>query len=151
MAKIASTRKVFNFRVEIAGLDQWEIQKATPSEPEIEAVKHGDTNHDIKTPGRVSFTDLILEKLRPMNGSDNWAWLWLLEAQNPLTGGGSLPIKVNQIIILKEMDNTGFLTLNRWVHEGCWVRKVSQSAFDRNSSDNIIETATLSVNRAFRL
>lgn len=151
MAQIANTRKVFNFRVEIAGMDQWEIQKVTLPEVEIEAVEHGDTNHKVKTAGMVTVGDLVFEKLRPLPSSDNWAWNWLNQAQDMALGGGQLPINFKQTIVLKEMDNTGNSTLNRWVCEGCWVKKISQSDFDRAASDNIIETITLSVDRVRRI
>lgn len=151
MAQIANTRKVFNFRVEILGMDQWELQKVTLPEVEIEAVEHGDTNHSVKTAGRVTVGDLVFEKLRPLPSADNWAWNWLNQAQDMMIGGGQLPINFKQTIVVKEMDNTGTATLNRWVCEGCWVKKISQSDFDRTSSDNIIETITLSVDRVRRI
>lgn len=147
MAQIANPRKVFNFRVEIQGIDQFEVQKATPPEIEVETTEHGDTNHSVKTAGRVKVGDLTLEKLKPLPNSDLWAWNWLQTAQNMTTGGGQLPLQYKRTVILKELSSDGQTTVNRWICEGCFVKKVSQGDFDRNSSDNILETVVLSVDR----
>ncbi len=151
MAKIANTRKNFNFRIEIAGVDEWEVQKVTIPEVEIQKVMHGDANYDVKTPGRVTVGDCVMEKIRPLNGSDTWAWDRLMVAQNTLTGGSLLPLQVREIIVIKEMDATGTRTLNRWLCEGAWVCKVASSQLDRMSSDNMLETVTWSVDRCYRV
>jgi phage tail-like protein len=151
MAQIANTRKVFQFVVEVAGLNQFEVQTVELPEIEVEAVEHGDTNHSIKTAGRITTGDMTFEKVRPLPQTDKWAWEWLNTAQDPFTGGGSLPLNHKQIIIVKEMDTTQTTTINSWYLEGCWVKKVSQSKMDRMSSDNIIETIIFSVDRCKRL
>ncbi len=151
MPKIADTRKVFNFVVEIAGVNQFEIQKVTIPEVGIEAVMHGDVNYDVKTPGRVTVGDMTMEKLRPLPSTDTFAWDWLKRAQNIQTGGGNLALGYKQNVIVKEMDETGTVSVNRWFCEGCWVSKISQSDMDRNASDNIIETITFSVDRCWRI
>lgn len=150
MAKVAHTRKSFQFRIELSGVDQFEVQKVTLPEIEIDAVEHGDTNRVIKTPGMIKTGDLVFEKVRPL-GNDMYAWDRLSMAQNPLTGGGELPIVVKHPIIIKEMDTTGMVTLNKWVCSGCWIKKISSSDLDRTSSDNIIETITFSVDECIRV
>jgi phage tail-like protein len=145
VAQVPNTRKVFNFVVEINGVDQFEIQKVTVPEVEVAKVMHGDTNHDIKTAGRVSVGDMTFEKVRPAPQSDTWAWDWLMEAQDPTTGSGKLPTDYKRMCIVKEMHPNGRQTLNRWLCEGVWVTKVSQSDLDRNADDNIMETVVLSV------
>jgi phage tail-like protein len=151
MAKVANARKVFQFIVEVAGVNQFEIQKVTLPEVEIEKVAHGDTNHDIKTAGRIMIGDMTWEKIRPLPQSDRFAWDWLMLAQNQLLGGGQLSLGYKRIVIIKEMDTTGAVAVNRWFCEGVWVTKVSQSDMDRLASDNIVETITLSVDRCYRL
>lgn len=151
MAQIANTRKVFNFRVEILGLNQFEIQKVTLPEIEVEKVEHGDTNHSIKTAGRVTVGDMVWEKLRPLPTPDNFAWTWLQQAQNIMSGGGQLSTGYKRNVVIKEMDTTGTITVNKWMCEGTWVTKLGQADMDRQASDNIIETITLSVDRCYRL
>lgn len=151
MAQIANTRKVFNFVVEVDGLNQFEVQKITLPETEIEATEHGDTNHAVKTAGRVIIGDLVFEKLRPLPTTDRWAWNWLKLAQNTKTGGGQLPVNYKKTIVIKEMSTDNITTVNSWILEGVWPKKIGQADFDRMSSDNIIETITFSVDDIDRL
>lgn len=151
MALLANARKAFNWRLEIAGVNQFEIQKCTPPEVEIEAVEHGDTNYKVKTAGMITVGDMTMEKLRPLPQTDLWAWQWLQQAQNILTGGGQLALGYKRDCVLKEMDASGLVAINRWYCEGVWPKKISQSDFDRMTSDNIVETITFSVDRCWRI
>lgn len=143
MANVANPRKVFMFQVEIDGLNQFECQKFTPPKASVEKVAHGDTNYDVKTPGRFQTDDIILEKLRAMPGSDLWAWDWLMSAQNPTTGGGQLPGNIKKTVVVRELDSTGTGVLNTFQYDGCWVCEIGVSVYDRMSSDNVIESVTL--------
>ena len=145
MAKVANPRKVFNFVIEVDGIDQFEVQKVTLPEINVEQVEHGDTNHVIKTAGQVKVGNMTFEKIKRMPGSDVDAWEWLRTAQSQVAGGGLLAEAYKKTIIVKEMDTTGLATLNRHVCTGVWVTKVSQNELDRTSSDNILQTIELSV------
>ena len=151
MPKVANTRKVFNFRVEIAGVDQFEIQKVTLPEYEVESVEHGDVNYKVKTAGMVSISDMTFEKVKRLPGSDIDIWTWLTSAQSITAGGGLLSVGYKRVVVIKEMDPTGLNTVNSYVLGGCWVKKVANSDFDRTSSDNSIETVTLSVDTMEKL
>lgn len=145
--KVANPRKGFNFKVEIGGIDQFEIQNVKLPEPEIEVVEHGDTNRKVGTGGLVKYSDLVLTRIVPVTNSDVWAWVWLGAVQNPATGGGALPSVYTQDLVLKEMDTTGLVTVNRWIIE-CWPKKIKQSDFSRVKSENVMEEVTLHVNLA---
>jgi len=147
MAQVSNPRKGFNFQIEIGGLNQFLAQKVTIPKVEVEKVEHGDTNYNVKTPGRVMVDDLVIEKLSSTPATGNWAWNWLNVAQDTTTGGGLLPLAIKQTVVIREMDATGAVALNTWVLEGCWVTSISNSDLDRMSSDNIIETVTMSVDR----
>lgn len=151
MAKVANPRKVFNFRIMIAGFNEYQCQKITLPDVEIDATKHGDTNYDIKTAGRVTFGDMEMEKLSPLPAPDMLMFQWLMLAQNALLGGGVLPIAYKQIISVVEMDTTGLIPINTWVCEGVWVRKIAGVVLDRMSSDNVIEKVTFSVDRCYKV
>jgi len=143
MPKVPNTRKVFNFAIDINGLNQFECQKVTRPEVEIDQVEHGDVNYAVKTPGRLKYTNLILEKVRPVN-ADRWAWDWLTTAQDPILGSGQLPSSIKQIVTVRELaPNGGTISIN--TNQGCWVCKVSPGDYDRNSSDNIIQKVEISV------
>lgn len=145
MAAVSNPRKVFQFKIEIDGVDQMEVQKCTLPDMETEVVKHGDTNHDVKTAGRVTVGNLKLEKLRALPTSDQILWNWQKSAQNITTGGGAIPALYKKVVIVKEMDASGLITVARWILTGVWPTKRSQADFDRMSSDNQIETLEFSV------
>lgn len=145
MAKIANPRKGFNFRVEIDGIDQFEVQKITLPEIEVEQVEHGDTNYKIKTAGMVNVGNMTFEKLKRLPTSDTAIWDWLRTCQSILAGGGALAEVYKKVIIIKEMDTTGKVTVNRHICEGCWPSKLSQNDLDRMASDNVIQTIEFSV------
>jgi phage tail-like protein len=151
MGLVASPRKAFQFVVEIDGVNQFEIQKFTPAKVTIAKTEHGETNHKIKTAGMVEVGDVTMEKLRPLPTTDLWAWNLLRAAQDMETGGGGLEPAYKKVLIVKEMSADRTTTVNRWVYTGAWVFDVSQSDFDRMSSDNIIETVIWSVDKPQRV
>lgn len=150
MPQVSDTRKVFNWRIDIGGIDQFEVQDLELPEIEIAEVLHGDTNYDVKTPGKVKVGEMVLNKVRPAPQSDTRFWDWLSRAQN-MYGGSTLAAGYQETLVVRELGPDGIITLNSYVCEGCWVKKVKQSKFDRMSSDNVIETAALSVNRIYKL
>ena len=62
MAQIKNPRKVFNFSFQIMPLpiDPFLAQKVTIPEVSADVVEHGDTNHDIKTAGRVKYGNIMI-------------------------------------------------------------------------------------------
>ncbi len=142
-----NARKVFNFAIEIDGIDQFLIQEVKKPEVEVGAVSHGATNYDVKTAGGVAVADAELQKIKPAPQSDTWAWDWLNKAQDMNTGTGALAEDYKKDIVFKELAPNG-TTLNAWLWEGAWVRKCSENNHKRgNQNDNIIETVTISVDR----
>lgn len=143
--KVANPRKVFNFLIEIDGIDQFEVQKVTLPEMGVEQVEHGDVNYKVKTAGQVTVGNMTFEKLKRCPGSDLEGWNWMRSCQSQLAGGGLLAQSYKKIVIIKEMDTTGKITLNKHICTGVWPTKISQTDFDRTSSDNIIQTVEFSV------
>ena len=70
------------------------FQSCTLPDIEIDQVAHGDVNRDVKTAGRVTIGNLIVEKLMTTAGSDTWlhdwlrpySWWWL--STKPILGNG---------------------------------------------------------------
>ena len=144
----ANARKVFNFAIEINGVDQFLIQDVKAPEPEIGEVNHGATNHDIKTAGGVSYSNAELQKIKPTSSNDRRFLDWLLEAQNPITGTGGVPESYKKTVIFKELSTDGVTTLNSEIWEGAWVKKVAKGNFKRgNQNENVIETVTIVVDK----
>lgn len=144
-------RKVFNFAVEIDGVDQFLIQDAKKPEVEIGAVLHGASNHDEKTAGGVAVSDAEFQKVKPADSGDSWAWDWLNDAQDMNAGSGKLPVDYQKDIVFKELAPTGAV-LNAWLWENAWVRKATDSNYKRgNKNENTLETVIISVDRVKKL
>lgn len=139
-------RKVFKFAIEIDGIDQILIQDVKKPETEIGAVTHGvEDGFDEKTAGGTTVSDAELQKIKPDDTGDSWAWDWLTTAQT------SVASVYKRDVVFKEYGSNGSV-LNRWLWEGAWIRKVSESNYKRgNKSENTIETVTLSVDRVRKL
>lgn len=149
---VQNAKKVFNFRIEVAGLgNQFEAQKVMVPELSIEQVKHGDSNHDVKTAGRIDIGNIKIEKIKALPGYDYMAWDWLNQAQSIVDGGGGLAFEYKRTLIIRELSPSGFSVINSWVCDGCWVCKVGQSEFSRTDSANIIQTLEISVDEVFFL
>lgn len=150
MANVANPRKVFNFEIEVDGILQFEAQKVTEPEREIEVTEHGDTNYKVKTPGMAKTGDMTIEKLKPADAPDPWAQIWFNEAQNVQTGSGQLPSQVKRNLVLREKAPNGTV-LGVYVAEGSWIKKIAKNDKDRTSSDNVLETITLSVDKYYEV
>lgn len=134
--KVKNTRKVFNFVVEIDGVNQFEFQKVKLPKPETAATEHGNGNSIVTTPGLVSWGEGTFTKLKGLPFTDRWAWDWMLAAQNSTTGAGGLHDEYARTVVVKEMHPNGLVAVNRWLMEDVWVSAVDQPEFDRTSSDN---------------
>ena len=73
------------------------FQTCTLPDVEIDQVAHGDVNRDVKTPGRVSVGNLIVEKLMTTAGSDTWLHDWLYACQDMIAGGDYLLLRYGKL------------------------------------------------------
>lgn len=149
MAKFSNPRKVFNWSMQISPdpINPFMFQKLSMPDAEIEQTAHGDTNHDIKTPGRVSYGNLIAEKLKPSDAGDAYMWSWFDTCQSSMIGGGAPPAIIKKVITVVELAEDGATVLNTWICQGVWPSKINGQEYDRNSSENVIETIEFSVDK----
>ena len=170
MAKNANPRKNFNFSIQIVGesFDPFLAQKVDIPEREIEVVEHGETNHNIKTGGRVSFGNLIMEKIlttTPNLDAHTYFEDWMASVQDPVLGGGLVPrnktidqaFGYKRDILIYEFAESGVqvtqqggapfqtVPLNTWYLRGCWPSKRDAITLDRTASENTIERLEFSV------
>lgn len=164
MAKNHNPRKKFNFSVQVVGapIDPFLVQNVEIPEREIEVVEHGETNHDIKTGGRVKFGMIILEKILTTDlnsGEHTYFEDWMASVQDPVTGGGLTPgtaLGYKRNIIITEFPESGIVVnpltgsptgafLNQWICTGCWPSKRNAIDLNRTESDNTIEHIELCV------
>jgi phage tail-like protein len=149
MAKFANPRKKFNWSIQIVpeAINPFMFQKITLPDIEIEQDTHGDTNHDIKTAGRVSYSNIKAEKLMPSNTSDTYMWAWADSIQSSMIGGGITPASYKKTAIIVELAEDGVTQVNQWIARGVWPTKINGLELDRTASGNSIESFELSVDK----
>lgn len=147
MAKVSNPRKGFNFSIQFIKhpINPYLFQKVNLPDKEVEQVSHGDTNHDIKTAGRISFGNLTAEKLCTTSGSDVWINSWINSCADATLGGGLTPNEYKETVLISELAEDGVSVLNQHICTGVWPTKVNGKALDRTVSDNTIETIEFSV------
>lgn len=165
MAKNVNPRKNFNFSMQIVGepIDPFLIQMVEIPSREIEIVEHGETNHSVKTGGRVSFGNLILEKIfttTPGLNAHTYFEDWMVSVQDPITGGGLSPDNIRNSgyardVIIYEFPESGVATdeaglptgtpLNIWYCRRVWPANRDSITLNRMESDNTIERIELAV------
>lgn len=149
-AKVKNPRKVFLFSLTFPKhpINTYLFQKCTLPDIEIEQVAHGDINRDVKTAGRVTIGNLIVEKLSTTSGSDTWLHDWLYSCQDHIVGGGLTPSEYWETVIVNELAEDGVSVINTHLYEEVWPCKVNGVELDRMSSDNTIESIEFSVGTA---
>jgi phage tail-like protein len=146
MASINNPVKVFDFAIEIDGLNQFLVQEVNIPAIEIEAAEHGDSNSKVKTAGMVNVEDITLKKLVATDVTESWAWDWLNAAQNMNTGGGGLSSAYRRNIVIRQF-NPDRTTKRYWICQAAWVKRIEHDTQNRMASDNMFETVTLSVDK----
>jgi hypothetical protein len=147
MAKVKNPRKNFLFSIQFPKhpINTYLCQKVTLPDIEIEQVTHGDVNRDVKTAGRISVSNLVLEKLITTAGSDTWLHDWLMSCQDILLGGGLPPSYYWETVVVSELAEDGTTVLNQHIMTEVWPCKITGLDLDRTSSENTVEKAEFSV------
>lgn len=153
MAKFANPRKKFNWSIQISPdpLNPFLFQKVEMPESSIAQDEHGDTNHSIKTAGRVEYANIRAEKLMSSRSGDNYMWSWHDTCQSSVIGGGAIPDVYKKTIIVTELAEDGVTVLNTWMAFGVWPCKVTPTELSRTDSGNAIETIEFSVDKLQRV
>jgi phage tail-like protein len=151
-ANFANPRKKYNWSIGIVPvpINPFLFQKVDGLESSITQDEHGDTNHNIKTAGRVEHANIKAEKLMPSNASDTYMWDWHESCQSSLIGGGLVPTAYKKTIMITEFAEDGVKVLNTWTAFGVWPCKINSSEYNRGDSGNAIETVEFSVDELKR-
>ena len=149
MANIKNPRKQFNFSIQIipAPINPFLCQKVTAPDISLGIAKHGDTNHDIKTAGRVELGEITIEKIMTTSGADNYFFDWLKSCNDELIGGGLVPDQYKRNVLFTELAEDGTSILNTHLAIGCWPQKINGLSWDRVNTENTIENITLCVDK----
>lgn len=153
MAQVSNPRKSFNFTIQISPspINPFLAQKVEIPEVTLAQTTHGDTNHDIKTAGRIETGNIRIDKISTTSGADNYMWDWLYSCQDPIIGGGLMPTQYKRIVTISELAEDGTSILNTYVCIGCFPTKINGQTLDRTSSDNTMESIELSVDKVEKL
>lgn len=149
-AQIKNPRKKFLFSLSFPKhpINPYLVQTVTLPDVSIEEVTHGDINRDVKTAGRVTIGDLVVEKLLTTAGSDTWVIDWLTACQDHTNGGGLVPSQYWETVIVNELAEDGVSILNSHLYEEVWPKQITGLSLDRTASENTIESITFSVGTA---
>lgn len=145
MTKIANPAKGYRYSIELNGFNQALCQSVEIGEIELAKDLHGDGNKDIKTPGRVTVPDIVIEKLVAASQSDPFFWNWLRTAQNTTTGDAELPDVVKKSFFVHLLNPRDGSIRQTWMAVGAWPHKVKPGKLGDREEGNYMETVTLSV------
>lgn len=149
---IINPRKKFNFRVSILPepiIPIFSVQTITLGESAIDIVEHGFGNTVLKTGGLVKIGNLTMERIMESGLGDIaasiWEWHWMV--QDPTMQVGGNPKSYKRIIKIDELGN-GFgspTAVNTWFAVGAWPATINGREYDRQSSDNLIESVEFAI------
>lgn len=147
MSIVANPIKGFQYAIEIDGFPQFLAQKVTSPKYEIEKTEHGEANVKIKTAGMANVGDLTIEHLIPAPQGSKWAWDWIKQAQNPMTGSGGLAVQYKKTVVIRELAPDLVTTVKRTIYYGVWPFSFTGPEWDRVSSDNAVKKVECSVDK----
>ena len=133
--------KKFKFVIEEAGLAVAAFQKA--SELSVEAAKveyfEGGSLIPDKSPGRLTFTDVTLERGVTI---DRDLYDWFLDVANAAADTGLNEPDFKRTLDIVQQDRLGN-ELRRWRLVNAWPMKFTAGDWDNEADENVIEQVTL--------
>jgi len=145
MAQISNPHKVFQFSIELPGLNPFLAQEVTLPDDGVAVVEHGDTNFKVKTAGLREIGTLKVKKIQPgdKNSKDSPLFLyfrdWVNSIQNTNFGGGAVPdaYKVTARVVEYATDGQTPLAYHKYL--GVWPSKINGRTLNRLASENSID------------
>jgi phage tail-like protein len=136
-----SFHKKFKFIVEVDGLASAGFQKCSELSVEVAKVEYFEGGALIpnKSPGRLTFTDVTLERGAT---EDHDLFDWFQEVAETSSGLGLNDPKYKRNLDIVQQDRDG-TTLRRWSLTGAWPVKFVAGEWDNESDENVIESVTL--------
>ena len=136
-----SFHKKFKFLVEIDDVAVAGFQKCSELSAEVAKIEQSEGGSLIpnKSPGRVTFTDITLER-GAADDIDMWNW-WKQVVDAAANIGLDEPdFKRNADIVQQSRSGA---ELRRWRIEGAWPTKFVAGEWDNEADENVIEMTTL--------
>ena len=137
--------KVFDYSIEIDGVDELYVQNIEIPELSFEIVEHGAAGNqpNKKTAGKATVGDLVIEKLLPANTPDFTSYDWYAQV---LSGQPALYARTG---LLKQMNSGSLTPVRIFLFTDAWISKIETTAFNAQNSENMKETMTLSINNFY--
>ena len=136
-----SFHKKFKFLIEIDGVAHAGFQKCSELSVEVANVQYYEGGSIIpnKSPGRLTFADLTLER-GATQARDLFDWFQDVAVTASGLGLTGENFKRNLDIVQQDRDGT---TLRRWSLSRAWPVKFVAGEWDNESDENVIESVTL--------
>jgi phage tail-like protein len=133
--------KKFKFVVEIDGFASAGFRKCSELAVEVANVQYYEGGSLIpnKSPGRLTFTDVTLERGAT---SDLDMFRWLSDVAALASGLGLVEPQFKRNLDIVQQDRDG-ATLRRWALTGAWPIKFVAGDWDNEADENVIESLTL--------
>ena len=136
--------KKFAFTIEIEGVESANFTKSSALEAEIAKVLQWEGGKLIpdKSPGRVTVSDVTLERGVAQGDSDLYNWWLDVVKMSANTGKVDGEFQREVEIIQKDRDG---VVLKRWILDNCWPTKMVVGEWDNDADENVIEMVTLTL------
>ncbi len=133
--------KKFKFVVEIDGIAYAGFQKCSALEAEIAVIEQneGGTLIPDKSPGRVKFSDITLDRGAT---DDEDLFNWFKEVVDASSNSGLKDPQYKRNLDVVQQDRDGS-TLRRWRVTRAWPTKFSAGEWDNDADENVMESITL--------
>lgn len=146
-AYAANYYDAYTYLVKIDGFVRAGFNKCTGLSGESEVINYSEGGNltDHKSPGKVNFGDITLERGATDN---NEMYEWWREVYNVRTGSGSADMEeLKKSIIIEQLNRAG-TAVQKWKVYGAWPRTYKPGDWDSDSNEKRIESMEL-VNDGF--
>ncbi len=133
--------KKFAFVVEVDGVESAEFSKCSELSVEAAKVEHweGGTLTPHKSPGRLTFSDVTLERGAT---KDKDLYNWFSDVAITASGMGLVEPHYKRNIDIVQLDRDG-TELRRWTLMNAWPTKFVAGDWDNTADEDMIESVTL--------
>lgn len=132
----------YSFDVQIDGITRAAFQKCSGLTATVESIDYaeGGALTDNHSPGRVSFSDLVLERGET---PDTDLYDWFTSVYNPQTGRGAAhESQYKRNCVVRQLDRAGNV-VRRWSVVKAWPSEFKLGDWANDSNDKHIESLTL--------
>lgn len=139
-----SVQQKWQYSVEIDGFDAAYFTRSDFPEMEFEEVEFNPAGSMFpqKAAGRASFNDVTLEKGVPQDNPEENILDWIRQCITVAAGTGGVPADYMRSVSLVKYDREGN-EIKRFNLKNAWVKTANFGEGDGSSSDNDIESMTL--------